>query len=546
MNHPARKTRFRRLPLVASILGIISLAATAPAWLPIAQGIADKVIGSQRAATVDDRGHGHDTAAHTTQAADSHAGHDHAGHDHAAHDDGSSLELSAQAKRNLGLTDDYIDILRLSNYRRFVTVPAIVTARPGRTQVHVSTPLNGVITHVHAVTGESILPGSLLVEVRLTHEDLVQSQTDFLKALGELDVETREMARLKAAAKSGALSDRTLLERQYAIDKLQSLLTAQTEALRLHGLSERQVQEIQSSRKLLRELRIYAPQIDEHDHDDELHLADDGMIPVSLSPRAMSFSRTKTRRVDENGLLPGADQKQQSTSPEVSGQSDDDSQSHADDQTPLLIEQLNVYKGQAVTAGDLLCTVADYSRLYIEGQAFEQDVEALNHAAASHWPLTAVFDTGKTDTQVSGLMLSFVSNIVDQESRTLSFYVDLPNVMLQDQINEERQRFVSWKYRPGQRLQLRVPVEEWIDQIVLPVEAVTREGAEAFIFRQYGDHFDRVPVHVVYSDQQAVVIANDGSVKPGAVVALRAAHQMQMALKIKAGGGADPHAGHSH
>ena len=118
--------------------------------------------------------------------------------------------------------------------------------------------------------------------------------------------------------------------------------------------------------------------------------------------------------------------------------------------------------------------------------------------------------------------------------------------MLQDQINEERQRFVSWKYRPGQRLQLRVPVEEWIDQIVLPVEAVTREGAEAFIFRQYGDHFDRVPVHVVYSDQQAVVIANDGSVKPGAVVALRAAHQMQMALKIKAGGGADPHAGHSH
>jgi multidrug efflux pump subunit AcrA (membrane-fusion protein) len=95
-------------------------------------------------------------------------------------------------------------------------------------------------------------------------------------------------------------------------------------------------------------------------------------------------------------------------------------------------------------------------------------------------------------------------------------------------------------------LQLLVPVEEWQDQFVLPVDAVTQEGAEYFVFQQNGDHFDRVPVHVKHKDQRSVVIANDGALFPGDVVARRGAHQMQMALKNKSGGGVDPHAGHSH
>jgi cobalt-zinc-cadmium efflux system membrane fusion protein len=81
---------------------------------------------------------------------------------------------------------------------------------------------------------------------------------------------------------------------------------------------------------------------------------------------------------------------------------------------------------------------------------------------------------------------------------------------------------------------------------VLPVEAVAREGAESFVFQQNGDHFDRVTVHVKYRDQFWAVIENDGSLFPGDVVALRGAHQLQMALKNQAGGGVDPHAGHNH
>lgn len=95
-------------------------------------------------------------------------------------------------------------------------------------------------------------------------------------------------------------------------------------------------------------------------------------------------------------------------------------------------------------------------------------------------------------------------------------------------------------------MRLRVPVETWPDQIVLPVEAIADEGAETFVFVQNGDHFDRQPVHLIYRDQTHAVVANDGSIFPGDMVALNSAHQLQMALTNKADGGVDPHAGHSH
>jgi cobalt-zinc-cadmium efflux system membrane fusion protein len=42
------------------------------------------------------------------------------------------------------------------------------------------------------------------------------------------------------------------------------------------------------------------------------------------------------------------------------------------------------------------------------------------------------------------------------------------------------------------------------------------------------------------------VVAQDGSLFPGDVVALTGAAQLQMALRNRSGGAIDPHAGHSH
>lgn len=484
-----------------------------------------------------------------------HADHDHSGHEnHAPHDDAtdaSVLELSEAARRNLGLTSEYLKPLELTRYRRTVTIPAVIVAKPGRTQVEVSTPLTGVITHVHAVTGETVTPGNLLFELRITHEQLITAQTEFLKSLGELEVEKLEIKRLEDASESGAISGRTLLERRYSRDKLDALIRAQREALRLQGLSDRQVDEIATERKLLRSLQIVAPTVDEHSHEEELRLSSEDGRPITASDRSAGDRAVQgtstTVRLAAMAQVTDEHQHEHAGKPESSPMNAAAAtDEHSTESMPLIIEHLSVKKGQTVNAGDILCDVADFSTLYIEGKAFDQDAPAISASADNQWPVTAIFPGVDGSVTLSDLKLAFVGTEVDQDSRTLPFYVNLPNTITGTSQNDEGQKFMSWKYRPGQRLQLQVPVEEWPSEFVVPVDAVAREAADWFVFRQNGRHFERVAVHVKFRDQTNAVVANDGAVFPGDVIALRSAHQMQMALKNKSGAGADPHAGHSH
>lgn len=495
------KIRIPKLSLkwiwLTTILVVVVIGGvTRKQWLPQTESWVQQTVKGFRSGVAQDGAHGEGEA-------DDHAA-------HAGHDEGSSLELSAQALKNIGLSDATIQPIKLETFRKSITVPALIVERPGRTRVQVATPMTGVITHVHAVQGEAVEPGTLLFQIRLTHEDLVQAQTEFLRMLGELDVEEREIVRLTEVVKSGAVPGTLLLEREYAKDKLDAQLGAQREALRLHGLSEKQVDQIVSGRRLLRELQIFAPTIDSHG-EEELKL---------------------TRSLVQNASF---------TQEKHAGNHSDSKQT-----APLILQELNVHKGQTVSAGETLCILTDFDELFIEGLSFEQDITQLRQASANGWKVDAIFEQpGTAKHVIEGLEIAYFANQIDRNSRTLNFYVRLSNELTKDQ-RADGNRYVEWRYLPGQRLQLRVPIQEWADQIVLPVEAVAREGAEFFVFQQNGTHFDRIPVHVKYRDQYSAVIDNDGSLFPGDVVAMRGAHQMQMALKNKAGGGVDPHAGHNH
>src|SRR5690606_3464625 len=141
--------------------------------------------------------------------------------------------------------------------------------------------------------------------------------------------------------------------------------------------------------------------------------------------------------------------------------------------------------------------------------AFEQDIHQLRQASEQEWTVDAIFQQpGAGTLVVEGLEIAYLSNTIAASSRSLHFYVRLHNEVVKDR-RDLGNRYVEWKYLPGQRLQLRVPVEQWPEQIVLPVEAVAREGAESFVFQQNGDHFDRVPVHVKHRDQFWAVLEND-------------------------------------
>ena len=145
-----------------------------------------------------------------------------------------------QSLKNLGLTEKYLSPIVLSDFYRTVTFPAIVVAKPGRTDIHVSSPMIGIVQHVHAVSGEAVVPGDKLFDVRLTYEDLVDTQTQLLKNLADIVVEERELARREEVTRSGAVASKMLLERKYALQKLQTSIGAQRAALKLHGLTEEQ------------------------------------------------------------------------------------------------------------------------------------------------------------------------------------------------------------------------------------------------------------------------------------------------------------------
>lgn len=493
---------------------LIAIATRAKWWDPAQDWVRAAISSNRKVSSLDSHDHG------TAGGEDPHA---HEGHDH-GHDEGTSLTLSAQAQGNIGLAPEYLKPVKLETFRRSMTVPGIIVGRPGRTRLEISTPMAGVITHVHAVQGEAVDPGTLLFQMRITAAELVSTQTGLLKTVGDLDVENREIARLSKATEAGAISQKTLLDRQYAKEKLEVLMNAQREALRLQGLSERQIDDIAKNQKLLRDLQIVAPGRDSHG-DEELILSAAKLTPVSLQTQ---------RRTDENDAA-----NKQDGHPAV--------HSVENSKVPLILESVLVHKGETVAAGATLGALADYSELYIEGRAFEQDVDLLSQISQQNWKITAVFEgAGNSVKRVENLDLVYSASEIDEHARSLSFFVRLPNEVARETPSPNGQRFLSWKYRPGQRLHLLVPVEEWENQIVLPVEAIAREGAESFVFQQNGDHFDRISIRVTYRDSSHVVVANDGSIFPGDVIALRGAHQMQMALKNKSGGGVDPHAGHQH
>jgi multidrug efflux pump subunit AcrA (membrane-fusion protein) len=411
----------------------------------------------------------------------SEAEHEHE-HEHASHGAETSVKLSANALKNIGFKPVKI---ALGSFERKITLPAIVIEQPGRNQIHVTSPLTGVVAEVEIVPGEAVEPHTAMFRLRLTHEDVVTAQRDYLLNVENLDVVDREIARLESLGE-GVIAGKRVLEQKYEKQKLEAALLASEQALLMHGLSTEQVAEIRKTRKLLQSLTIRAP---DHAH--------------------------------EAGGCGG------------------DHLFH--------VQRIAVSPGEQVEAGHELAVLADHCELTVEGRAFEDDAAPLREAVKEGWDVSATLLGGKSETEtIGGLKLMYLADKIDPETRAFHFYLRLPNRIVLDQVSPTGHRFLEWQYKPGQRLELQVPVERWSDRIVLPVDAVVEEGAEMYVYRQNGSLFERVPIHVEYRDRQSVVVANDGSLFPGDVVAGNGAYQIHLALKNKSGGAIDPHAGHNH
>jgi multidrug efflux pump subunit AcrA (membrane-fusion protein) len=447
---------------VIVILAIVAAYFTRSRWMPLLQWAQQRDVAAGESASVDP-----------------HEGHDHA---HAGHNEGSSIELSDRGLKNIGFEEFAITS---SNYARRLTLPAIVVEQPGSSQVHITSPLTGIVERIYVAPGEAVEVGDPLFQVRLTHEELVAAQREFLETIARLGIVDREIARLKSLGE-GVIAGKRILEQEYEKDRLQATLDATKQAMLLHGLTAEQVAEVGRSGRLFREITISVP---------------------------------------EHG-----DAKEACEAPHL-----------------FTVQRLGVSRGEQVEVGRELAMLTDHCELLIEAMAFEDDASAIRRAAQSSLPVTATqLDRSGPEGPLADLEVLYVAGEIDPESRAFKVYVKLPNRIALDKTIPSGKRFLEWAYKPGQRMELSVPVETWENQIVVPTTAVVDEGAEAYVYRQNGDHFDQVPVHIRYRDQNAVVLANDGALFPGDVIAGDGAFQMHLALKNKSGGAIDPHAGHNH
>lgn len=463
----------RWISLIAFVAAIGGAVYTYPKWEPRLK----EWMSHGKADDPHDHGASGDNHAHGATQADPH---NHASED-PAHASSDSLEITPQARASIGLK---VAQLKPRAFDRSVSLPGVVVEVRGRSRIAVVSPMTGIVTKILHLEGESVLPGKPLFEVRLTQEDLVQSQSDLLKTVFEIDVVQKEINRLEQATKEGGLAGRTLLERQYEKQRQEGILRAQRQALLLHGLSESQIDEIVRSRVLLSTMTIRAPNTD------------------------------PTGKERATGV-------------------------------PLQIQKLEVDVGQAVPMGTPLALLSDFSQLLIEGQAFEHDVESVSRALADGKGVEAVFESvGGKHHVVNQLPIQHISNSIHEETHTAHVYIAIKNELASS--TESPRRFEQWRYKPGQHLTLRIPVERWEEKLVLPTEAVAVDGVENYVFLAHGDHLDRRAVKVEYRDPLWVVITPDEQVGPGKIVAISGAQQLHLALKNKSGGEAAHDHGHEH
>jgi len=343
--------------------------------------------------------------------------------------------------------------------------------------------MTGVVTHVYTLERRATKPGDPLFDIRLTHEDVVTAQSAFLTGLQKRDVFKAEVNRLKSVG-SGIVPGKRIIEQQYKLDEANAGLAASRQSLLLHGFSKKQISQIEQTRQVLTGITVVAPPFPE------------GKESASL----------------------------------------------------YHIQSIGVNRGQSVAAGDLLGVLANYQTLYVEGSAFEDDAAGLIEGMkAGQKVKVKPFFKKKFGEEPEDLQLSIesISDNVDPKSRVLKFYMVLPN-RLMHQVKQGQHDFVVWKYRPGQRMEVRIPASQtYENKFILPPSAVAFDGPNAFVFEQNGDAFDRVDVHVVFKNTEVVVVEKDIRLL-GSVVAVKGAYELNLAIKNASGGAIDPHAGHNH
>ena len=401
------------------------------------------------------------------------------------------LELGDKARKNLQLI---VSAVRPTDYWRTITIPGVVADRPGISDRGVTSPAVGVVTEIHVFPGDTVKPGQRLITLRLFSEYLQATQTQLFKASQEVKIVQQQIERLADIANAGAVSGSRLIEMQNDLQRQQTIVQAAKQELLNRGLTPEHIVSVTEG--------TFVSNID-----------------VAAPPP----------RNDET-FLQGLVQSEQQNTEFKNG-----------DEIAYEVQLLGVELGQTVQAGDLLASLANHQSLFVIGHAFKRESGLLEQAAQRKTPLAIGFAEDSSElwpTIDQQFQIRHLSNTLDTATRTLDFFVPLNN---QSRAYEkDGKTFLVWRFRPGQRARIEIPVEKIQDVYVLPTEAVVREGADAYVYRQNGDLFNQIAVQILHEDRTHVVLANDRSITPGTFLAQNSAASLRRVLKAQLASGQQP------
>lgn len=405
------------------------------------------------------------------------------------------LEISERARKNLGLI---AQAAKPTTYWRSIVIPGEIADRPGISDRGVTSPAVGIVAAIHAYPGDTVVPGESMFTLRLFSEYLQNTQSELFKATQEVQLVQQEINRLADVSRSGAVPANRTIELNQQLNRQVTLIRAYEQDLLTRGLNPDQVKQVASG-TFVSTIEVSAPPAIQ---------AQATIAPPTSSP----IRKVSTSSAD--------------TVPPVVG---------------FEVQELSVELGQQVQAGELLAQLSNHQSLYVVGHAFKKDAEFLERAAIEGRDISIEFSED-SNKQWPALNQTFsirhLANTIDRSNRTFNFFVPLTNQF--QAFENASNTFLVWRFRPGQRARISVPVEKFENVFVLPSEGVVRVGPEAYVFRQNGDLFKQLSVNILHEDRRSVVIANDGAIPPGSFIASNSAASLNRVLKAQSASGQQP------
>jgi multidrug efflux pump subunit AcrA (membrane-fusion protein) len=360
-----------------------------------------------------------------------------------------AIIVGDRAQQNLGIVSKPIET---DVFWRTLTIPGMVIDRPGMSDREVVAPVAGVVTQILHVPGDLVQPGEPLFTLRIASEQLQLAQSELFKTSENLKIAEERRERLATAG--DAIPQARIIEAESEVARQQAAAQGLRQELRSRGLSDESIAGIARG-ELLSETVVVAP---------TLTFAGD----ESPGEKSVGFE----------------------------------------------VQELLVDLGQQVQAGVALCHLANHQLLAIEGKAFRDEAAILQRSLEVGWLVEVDFqegDAGEWPTAERELPIRFIDNTIDPVTRTFGFQLPLANQ--HKAIAGDSRTRLLWRYRPGQKVLLRVRVERMDGVFILPADAVIGEGPENYLFTQNVNTFQKVSVRVLHRDRDRVVLANDGALE---------------------------------